>query len=125
MLDRIIKKDWGLMLPVNDYDSDGNVIENQCRYIARVDDTDIGWRRTSIHRHECDSTITVICGCVSVYFSEGKGFVFSCGESVTIPSGEWHRVEFHDNDTILLEEYDHVGDTYPIERYEGEGWPDE
>lgn len=124
MLDRIIKKDWGLMLPVERYDEEGKWIESTCRFIAKPDDCD-ETKSTSIHRHSCSSSITVVSGCVSVCFGVGKTFVFKCGECAEIPADAWHRVEFMSNDTVIVEDYNYVGDDYPIERYEGEGWPDE
>lgn len=124
MLDRIIKKDWGLMLPVDKYDEDGKPVEASLRFIAKADASE--WTMsTSIHRHSCASSVTVISGSVLVDFGRDGSVSFKCGDCVEIPAGVWHRLEFVGNDTVIVEDYDYTGDEYPIERYEGEGWPDE
>lgn len=124
MLDRIIKKDWGLMVPVKGYDSNGESIKSLCRFIARADDGDCPLS-TSIHRHSCASSITVISGRVCIRFDGDFRLSLQCGEHAEIPEDVWHALEFPENDTLFIEEYDHTGDDYPIERHEGEEWPDE
>ena len=121
MLDRIIKKDWGLMLPIRTYDSEGSVLSKACRFIAHCPDSG---SKTSVHRHSCDSEITVVSGQVCVEFDDGE-LCLSVGDSALIKGNIWHRVEFTDPGATIIEWYDHTGADYPIERHEGEGWPDE
>lgn len=123
MLDRIIKKDWGLMVPVKGYDSNGESIKSLCRFIARADDGDCPLS-TSIHRHSCASSITVVSGQASVEFDQHE-VCLSPGDSIVIEASRWHRLRFTESGTTVIEEYDHTGADYPIERHEGEEWPDE
>jgi len=121
MLDRIIKKDWGLMLPVRTYDSEGSVLSKACRFIAHCPDSG---SETSIHRHSCESEVTVVSGQASVEFDQHE-VCLSPGDSIVIEASRWHRLRFTESGTTVIEEYDHKGADYPIERHEGEEWPDE
>lgn len=121
MLDRIIKKDWGLMLPVRTYDSEGSILGQVCRFIAHCPDSG---PETSIHRHSCDSEVTVVSGQASVKFDQHE-VRLSPGDSIVIEASRWHRLRFTESGTTVIEEYDHKGADYPIERHEGEEWPDE
>ena len=121
MLDRIIKKDWGLMLPIRTYDSEGSLLSQSCRFVAHSPGMDT---KTSIHRHSCDSGVTVVSGQASVEFDQHE-VILSAGDSIAINANIWHRLRFTESGTTVVEEYVHSGLAYPIERYEGEGWPDE
>lgn len=121
MLDRIIKKDWGLMLPIRTYDSEGSPLGQACRFVAHSQDMDT---KTSIHRHSCDSVVTVVSGQASVEFDKHEVCLIP-GDSIVIRTNTWHRLRFHASGTTVIEEYDHIGGDYPIERHEGEVWPDE
>lgn len=122
MLDRIIKKDWGLMLPIRTYDSEGSILLGQaCRFVAHSQNMDT---KTSIHRHSCDSEVTVVSGQASVEFDQ-YDVCLSPGDSIVIEASRWHRLRFTESGTTVIEEYDHKGADYPIERHDGEEWPDE
>lgn len=121
MLDRIIKKDWGLMLPIRTYNSEGSVLSKACRFIAHCPDSG---SETSIHRHSCESEVTVVSGQASVEFDQHE-VCLSPGDSIVIEASRWHRLRFTESGTTVIEEYDHKGADYPIERHEGEEWPDE
>ena len=121
MLDRIIKKDWGLMLPIRTYNSEGSVLSKACGFIAHCPDSG---SETSIHRHSCESEVTVVSGQASVEFDQHE-VCLSPGDSIVIEASRWHRLRFTESGTTVIEEYDHKGADYPIERHEGEEWPDE
>jgi quercetin dioxygenase-like cupin family protein len=123
MIDGLIVKRWGAMAPVTDWDIEGEVDgpEMPLTYVAKFTDTS---NRTSIHRHECWSHILCVEGAVIICVSATEQVIMSSGDRVAIPPGMWHRVSAS-NGAILVEDYDTDEDDYPIERYEGEGWPDE
>lgn len=123
MIDGLIVKKWGAMAPVFDCNIEGEAEGPimPLSYVAKFTDTS---ERTSIHRHECWSHILCVVGAVIVGISATEQVIMSAGDRVAIPPGMWHRVSAS-NGAILVEDYDTDEDDYPIDRYEGEGWPDE
>lgn len=123
MLDRVIVKDWGLMLPVRHYELSGERTGG-AMFSAIAFTGKNGEGSTSIHRHSCGSRILVVRGHLLVETAESE-VALGPGDSVVIPPDVWHQIHFMEDDTLAVEDYSHVGDTYPIERHEGEDWPDE
>lgn len=123
MLDRVIVKDWGLMLPVRNYELNGRRSKDE-EFCAIAFIGEDGKESTSIHRHSCESRVIVVRG--QLWLNTPKStMAVGPGDSVSIPANVWHRLWFSEANTLAVEWYDHAGTDYPIERHEGEDWPDE
>jgi len=118
MLTDLIRKDWGTMIPLSTFDRNGEPMQGTS-WIAVIEHH----RETSIHRHNCDSSIAVIEGCVAIYFDHDDVFILTNCEQIEIPSGVNHMIVGIADTSVLLETYQSINldGQYDITRLEE--WP--